>query len=178
MPVFVQWKWEEDSKTFLVIFHFLDDYSEKNIRLKQKRLSKKPGNRLYVISPYGDFNYPVMTWAPSHVETALISQVLCCANIINGFNEKIKRTLRPILEVTTVRREKKMIEVAKSSFLDKMLKDKYCVLELKPVKEGDDFEEVIFCSPLDIEYVNFIWDLLKTTLEYVKESKKMVKKKE
>ena len=173
MPAFIQWKWKEETRSFLVIFHFFDDYSEKNLRLKQRSLRKDGKSPpIYVISPYEKTTHPIMTWAPSHIESALVSQVLCYANIVNGFNERIKRTLRPILEVTTVKREKKIIELAVSDDLKKALQDKGFILELKSTKERDDFEEAIFCCPLSIEYVELIWDILKTTLTYVKEIRK------
>ncbi len=89
IPILVQWKWQERTKTFLVIFHLYDDYSEKNVRFR--RLSYR--NKEYV------FDRPTITWSPSHPETARVSEILSYANIINGFKEKEKRELRSDLEV-------------------------------------------------------------------------------
>lgn len=86
------------------------------------------------------------------------------ASIVNGFNEKTKRLLRYLLEVTIVRREKKTIEVAVGDDLKKMLKDKAFILGLEPTKEGDDFEQALFCCQLSTEHVECIWKILKTTL--------------
>lgn len=169
MPIFVEWEWKESTKSFLVIFHFIDDYSEKNLRLKQKCLHKSLGKQtVYRISSFGSTpTHPVMTWAPSHVESALISQILCYANIVNGFNEETKRLLRYLLEVTIVRREKKTIEVAVGNDFKKMLKGKAFILGLEPTKERDDFEQALFCCQLSTEYVEYIWKILKTTLTEV-----------
>jgi hypothetical protein len=76
MPIFVQWKWQEKTKSFLVIFHFFDDYSKPNLRIKK------------------DLKYPKITWSPSHVELALFSELLSYANIIDGLTETEKRKLK------------------------------------------------------------------------------------
>jgi len=89
MPILVQWKWEEGTKTFLVIFHFYDDYSQPNIRLNNKTI--KDGE--------SEFERPTITWAPSHLESGLLSELLGYANIINGLKEGGKRELRRDLEV-------------------------------------------------------------------------------
>jgi hypothetical protein len=35
MPVFVEWRWREKTKSFLLIFHFYDDFSRTNLRIKK-----------------------------------------------------------------------------------------------------------------------------------------------
>jgi len=89
MPILVQWKWNERTKSFLVIFHFYDDYSKPNIRLKKKTF-KDEGV---------EFERPTITWAPSHPELGLLSELLSYANIINGLKEAKKRELRTDLEI-------------------------------------------------------------------------------
>lgn len=75
MPVCVQWKWINRTKSFLVIFHFIDDSSRPNLRM-----SKEYSN--------------LMTWAPSHVELGLLSEILKFANIINGLSASQKSELK------------------------------------------------------------------------------------
>ena len=91
MPIFVQWKWVEKTKTFLVIFHFYDDYSKPNIRFKNKKF--KDGSF--------EFERPMITWSPSHPELGLLSELLSYANLVNGLKEWKKRELRINLEITT-----------------------------------------------------------------------------
>lgn len=89
MPVFVEWKWKERTKTFLVIFHFYDDFSKTNLRIK-----KCEKGRLLMLTPSEIFSPSKawMTWSPSHPDMALLTQLLTYANIINGLkeDEKIK----------------------------------------------------------------------------------------
>jgi hypothetical protein len=86
MPILVQWKWEERTKSFLVVFHFYDDFSKPNLRM---RVYKAPKVRAKA----------VLTWAPSHVELGLLSDILRYANIIDGLDEAVKRKLREKLEL-------------------------------------------------------------------------------
>jgi len=89
MPILVQWKWKERTKSFLVIFHFFDDYSNHNLRIKKKPELWK---RLY---PQKE---AWMTWAPSHVELGMLGELLRYANIVDGLKESEKRELRDVLE--------------------------------------------------------------------------------
>jgi hypothetical protein len=91
MPIFVEWKWHEKSKSFLVIFSFIDDYTKSNLRIsttgrwadiKRKKSHKKAW----------------LTWAPSHVELAMLSDLLHISNIVDGLQYSAKRKLRPLLE--------------------------------------------------------------------------------
>ena len=88
MPILVQWKWVERTKSFLVIFHFFDDYSQPNLRMGE---FKSDTIRVKAL----------MTWAPSHVELGLLSEILRYANVIGGQNVIEKRELREKLELTT-----------------------------------------------------------------------------
>jgi len=89
MPILVQWKWVEKAKSFLVIFHFFDDYSNPNLRIQKK-------------SGLWERIYPQkeawMTWAPSHVELGMLGELLRYANIVDGLKESEKRELRDVLE--------------------------------------------------------------------------------
>jgi hypothetical protein len=102
VPVFVEWRWKEKTKTFLVIFHFYDDFSKTNLRVN----STPEKNRLTLHTFVGgdDFLNDVetkgawLTWSPSHVDLALLMELLTYSNIINGFKEAKKRQLIKHLE--------------------------------------------------------------------------------
>jgi hypothetical protein len=102
MPVFVEWRWKEETKTFLVVFHFYDDFSRTNLRVN----STPEKNRLTLFTFVGgdDFLNDVetkgawLTWSPSHVDLALLMELLTYSNIINGFKEAKKRLLIEHLE--------------------------------------------------------------------------------
>jgi hypothetical protein len=79
----------ERTKSFLVIFHLYDDRSEPNIRLMKKTFKDE----------MSEFERPTITWAPSHLESGLLGELLSYANIINGLKEGGKRELRRDLEV-------------------------------------------------------------------------------
>jgi hypothetical protein len=49
MPVFVEWRWQELTKTFLVIFLFNDDFSTPNVRVNKSVLEGKEAQILTVI---------------------------------------------------------------------------------------------------------------------------------
>jgi hypothetical protein len=95
MPIFVQWKWKERTNTFLLIFHFFDDFSKSNLRIK-----KCEKGRLLMLTP-SEIVSPLkawMTWSPSHLEMALLTQLLTYANIINGLKGDEKDQLKVDLE--------------------------------------------------------------------------------
>lgn len=90
MPILVQWKWVERTKTFLVIFHFYDNYSQPNLRIR-----KMEENEFWKrIFPQKE---ACMTWAPSHIELGLLGELLRYANIIDGLNESEKREFKGML---------------------------------------------------------------------------------
>jgi len=130
MPIFVQWKWVEKTKTFLVVFHFFDDFSKPNIRFRKKKFTGNGKSLEYLYVP-PDYPTPsecpyvlecpasckdmeelptqirtVMTWAPSHPELGLLSELLSYANIVNGLKEIEKRKIRKHLEITMEMEEK------------------------------------------------------------------------
>jgi hypothetical protein len=102
VPVFVEWRWKEKTKTFLVVFHFYDDFSRTNLRVN----STPEKNHLTLFTFVGgdDFLNDVetkgawLTWSPSHVDLALLMELLTYSNIINGFKEAKKRSLIKHLE--------------------------------------------------------------------------------
>jgi hypothetical protein len=95
MPVFVEWKWQERFKSFLVIFHFYDDFSRPNLRVK-----KYEKGHLFMArhSKVLSARKAWMTWAPSHPELALVTELHSYANRINGLKEFEKGELRAKLE--------------------------------------------------------------------------------
>jgi hypothetical protein len=114
MPIFVQWKWQKKSKTFLVIFHFYDDFSKANLRRVKKKLigshyfyyflpievtmSKEMREKTWKGTDV-EIEKSMMTWAPSHTELGLLGDILRYANMIDGLNESTKTQLRYDLEV-------------------------------------------------------------------------------
>lgn len=91
MPIYVQWDWQEKTKTFLVIFHFFDDFSDPNLRIKRQE-------KVFKVMRFKPECKAWMTWAPSHVELGLMGELLRYANIVDGLSECIKRKLRNLLE--------------------------------------------------------------------------------
>lgn len=113
MPILVQWKWQEKTKSFLVIFFFYNIGSSSNMRfgtIKFEKGIKTPeldfgdnltlnDNSVCGVSQVNkSFAIPMMNWAPSHVELGYLSEVLRYANIIDGLSEIEKRNLRIDLE--------------------------------------------------------------------------------
>ena len=91
MPVFVEWKWVERTKSLLIIFHFYDDFSKPNLRV----MESNDDMHAWLYSPKWDspearkgglphLENSWISWASSHLEMALLMQLLCYANIING----------------------------------------------------------------------------------------------
>lgn len=145
MPVFVHWEWKERTKTFLVIFHFYDDYSNPNLRTKNRAVcrdlhmrdsnvvitfSPPPSSRFQKAIDDGIFGESlgkkaIMTWAPSHPELGYLAEVLRYANIIDGLSEEEKRDLRFDLELVvgindrTFAIDEKRIEDLDFRFADK-----------------------------------------------------------
>ena len=93
MPILVQWKWKERTKSYLVIFHFYDDYSKTNLRLKKRKFIATTGWRPLFYFPVDrevsqrlehetmedkdrEFEKPVITWAPSHLESDIWAKFL------------------------------------------------------------------------------------------------------
>jgi hypothetical protein len=113
MPVFFQWEWQENTQTFLLIFHFDADGSKPNLRKQEMTFSDFKGMHTAFIYLPLDFQASeefkastmdskrrsVITWAPSHVEVASMMELLSYANIINGFKKDVRSELRSKLEI-------------------------------------------------------------------------------
>jgi hypothetical protein len=185
MPIFIQWKWKEETKTFLVIFHIYDDYSRANIRARKMRFEcseEEPNRNVYGYFPeeFGsdqpNFTATVHTWAPSHSEMALLMNVLCYANIINGLKEYRKRKLRGILEMHDALGSKDWLydqvleAIVRLRFagLNKYIrsrKDRTVLIGYESKsKHGEILEEPMFCVELCEEYIDYLKEVLEPDL--------------
>jgi hypothetical protein len=175
MPILVQWKWQEKTKTFLVIFHFYDDFSKPNLRLKKRILNGLDTlqTKQFLTYPIAErtrksssewkVEKPILTWAPSHIDLALLSDLLTHANIINGLPEDVKRDLRYDLEI--------VVDVGKSEFaidekrvadIDRRFPNPCTLIGRDRNKEG--FFSGSFSIELCPEYINYIKEILKPYL--------------
>jgi hypothetical protein len=182
MPVLVQWKWKEETKTFLVIFHIYDDHLIGNIRTREMRFEypeEEPSRRVYGYFPeelpsdYPNFVATVHTWAPSHFEMALLMDVLCYANIINGLKENKKRKLRGILEMHDALTKDwdhgqilgaiVRLRFAGLNEYIRARKDRTVLIGFES-KHGKTLEEPMFCVELCEEYIDYLREILKPYL--------------
>lgn len=162
MPVLVQWKWIKRTKSFLVIFHFDNDYSKPNLRTRKMRFEGKRPIYLYVpqdLVPEEDVSHPakirtVMTWAPSHLELALLTELLCYANVINGLSETEKKELRYKLEIMTT-------PVEYYADMKKELKDKIFFFGYDETWEITEKPKWVFCVELCPKYIDYLKKVLK-----------------
>jgi hypothetical protein len=155
MPVFVEWEWKEQTKSFLVIFHFYDDFSRPNLRIK-----KYKNGRLFVVTPERPLLTPEeswMSWAPSHPELALLSQLLSYANIVNGFKESNRRELRHKLGGFAEANNVLAVKIPKE------LSAKSHVIYFTRPEDSEDHHH--FCTQLCPEYIDYLTDLLKPYLK-------------
>jgi len=88
---------------------------------------------------------PVMTWAPSHYEIALLADILHYANIINGLKEEKKRKLMPDLFIYSPWE------------LDEKLQEKMLFVI-------EDDEHVFIAVELCPEYIAYLKKILKPFL--------------
>lgn len=164
MPIFVQWKWVRRTKTFLVIFHFYDDFSRPNLRLKTQNTLGKLIHRVSDVE-HLEHLYPqtvtTMTWAPSHVELGLLGELLRYANIIDGLDESEKTDLKDKLVgvQTTFQSEDGKYYEWKIVKNEKIRKLKFYVSP--DVKK----KEWAFCCELHPEYIDYLRNLLKPYLK-------------
>jgi hypothetical protein len=162
MPIFIQWKWEEETTTFLVIFHFFDDYIKTNIRFRKKRLESESDKRVYQYYPINHGRKSVrpaqfksvMTWSPSHLELALLSDLLSYANIINGMKEDKKRKLINILQDPLFKIE--LSGWAENSAREYKKKGRFYLISY-----GQEVTEDLYCAELCPEYIDYIKEFLK-----------------
>lgn len=141
MPILVQWKWKEETKTFLVIFRFIDDFSKPNLRIKIYK------------SHCAD-----MTWAPSHVELGLLSELLRYANIVNGLNESIKTKMRAELEVIFQDKNRLVVTPQSMIDIDRETRDENCIIHVGDIDEWD------FWAPVCPAYIDYLKEVLKPYL--------------
>ena len=133
MTIYSRWEWQEKTTTFLLIFHFDADFSKTNLRIKEECLWNGKDFYSEYYDPNTIYAFParvansmknmpvplkvgdtrkitvrnVATWAPSHVEVAILADLLLYANIINGFKEDRRRRLRTRLEFWVKKEELK-----------------------------------------------------------------------
>ena len=163
MPVYVQWKWEEKTKTYLVIFHFLDTFDKPNLRMKNvPRIDfKRSPNKIHLAPPKPT---PIMTWAPSHPELGLLSEVLSYANIINGLDYGKKREIKDWLEgeafflkLVHPKKNKKITFLCSVTNLELLKASELC--NIMPYSEEE--ERYYRCFKLTPEYIDYIKKGLK-----------------
>lgn len=172
MPILVRWKWEEKTKSFLVIFYFYDNFSRPNLRFVEKELIhfrdlphasffniiSNDENKSESIS--NPVKMQLMTWAPSHRELALLSDLLHYANVISGLPEAIRRDLRYDLEIFVTSGndlfncDEKTIEN-----LDQRFRSPSILVGREKNKEG--IMETILCTELSSEYLDYLRDTIK-----------------
>lgn len=171
MPIFFQWKWQENTETFLLIFHFDADGSKPNLR-KREMAFRDPlqNSTLFFYTPLdlleGDEEIKdsrrrtVVTWAPSHVEAGLISEMLSYANIINGFKKNTKDELRSKLEMAIMDDFREEDPYNNYQSLKNMLKDKVYLFGFEKNYKNDKYN-LVFCTELCPEYINYLKCILK-----------------
>ncbi len=161
MSVFVEWKWKEKTKSFLVVFHFYDDFSKPNLRIKNYEKGY-----LYVSTPFGLIT-PMkawMTWSPSHPELALLTELLSYANIINGLKEFEKRHLRTNLDPVITDDDELGITADVTSIENEIGKDKKTVVYLEKPEYPTE-QPLHCCAELCPEYIYYLKKVLKPYLK-------------
>jgi hypothetical protein len=106
---------------------------------------------------------PTMTWAPSHIELALLSDLLHYANIIDGLNETDKRTLRYDLEIM-VNMEDDFFTMNMKRFndLNSRFYNKSVLMGYEEKHEKGKLP--LFCIELCPEYIDYLKEILKPYL--------------
>jgi hypothetical protein len=178
MPVFIEWKWQEDTESYLVVFHFDNDYSKPNLRSMKMvferrgkegsivyyRAENAPIPYWYQESIFGDEGRPVvsksrmvMTWAPSHVELALMTELLCYANIINGYPKILRKELRESGKLDSVI----SLLAKEGAKIREEFEDKKWLVGYTYYDEVTDKANSVFCFELCPEYIDYLKELLK-----------------
>ena len=183
MPILVQWKWRERTKSFLVIFHFFDDYSKLNLRVRKRHFIKNEKSveyrkpiYLYVPSQTlfpeevkdmekrGFLSIGIRTtttWAPSHVELGLLGELLSYANRINGLSETEKREVLKKMLIF-VDKEKGIEECGSFEAYAKLHVENKTFLMGLESRKGK--ERASFCAELCPEYIDYLKKILKPYL--------------
>lgn len=162
MPIFVEWDWQEKTKTFLVIFHLYDDFSRPNLRIK--RMNKS--NTVRVATQKGDISSSVRTWttwAPSHRELGLLMELLSYANVINGLKENEKRELKLELQGRkTIYDEGITDEVVLDFVIDaKEIRKRIGADKKTVIYQNEEYGTAHFCVELCSEYIDYLREMLK-----------------
>lgn len=100
-----------------------------------------------------------MTWAPSHIEIGLLGELLRYANIIDGLNEKEKRTLKRKLELLTEEGENYCLYEQDLKNLFDKTSEKAWIWTLKIGK--DNKREMSFCPELSVGYIEHIKKIIE-----------------
>jgi len=160
LPILVEWRWKERTKSFLVIFHFYDDFSKPNLRIKRYE-----EGHLWLATPYGLITPTKawMTWSPSHPELALLTELLSYANIINGLKESEKRHLRTDLD-PVIRNDAELEIIADFSSIEKEIgEDKKTVVYFEKPEYPTE-QPLHCCAELCPEYIDYLKGILKPHL--------------
>jgi hypothetical protein len=170
MPIFVQWKWNEGRKSFLIVFHFYDDFSRTNLRIRKYNPTRIEG---YDYSPIrisnvGDLSSDIsiipekawMTWAPDIPEMGYLLEVLKYAFMINGLSEREKRELRSKLEA----REDSIVSGREAYTVPKNIgneigKDKRVVIIDESLTKPQELPSI--CVELCPEYIDYLRKILQ-----------------
>lgn len=165
MPVFVEWRWQETTNSFLVIFHFYDDFSKPNLRITKSHKKRGSFIQHFTQSNFIVANEAWMTWSPSHPEITLLSELLSYANIINGLKEYERRKLKPQLEGVKIDRISKKSEAqyVNAEFLSKQIggDKKFAGY----IQTDDPQNRLPCCVELCPEYIDSLRKVLKPYLK-------------
>ena len=156
MPVYVRWQWKEKTKTFLVIFYFFDDHSSSNMRFRLKVIGS---TFIEDMENNPDMPpQPIMTWAPTHIEIALLGDVLRYANIIDGLGVFEKKKLRKKLEIQVKNNNPNIVH---EEMPENLVQDSPTLSLLSLERDEDWF----FCCKLNMEYIEFLKAALQPFLD-------------
>jgi len=175
MPILVQWKWVEQPPSFLVIFHFYDDYSKPNLRTARMRFVGDRPSYIYLPEELVPIQHKssesqktrtVVTWAPSHSELGLLMDLLSYANIMNGFKEQVKRELRKELAIFEFdidsERDKELFTDRLVDFRETLVGKVHAYFAHEDNKTGKLIWD--FYAELCPEYIDYLKEILKPYL--------------
>jgi hypothetical protein len=171
LPIYAQWKWVEKTQTFLLVLHLDADGSKPNLRSREMTFSKPSRIRkMFWYEPFESYKREedldfkkrtVLTWAPTHVEAGLLSELLGYANIINCLKSITKEELRPKLEFDFINSEdlesmKNGLDVLEKEFPDE--KSRLFGID----KDYRDNKNLTFLTfELCEEYINYLKKVLE-----------------
>jgi hypothetical protein len=166
MPVFVEWRFQEKTNTYIVIFHFIDDFSSPNVRMKKH----EKGRRMVSVDRFGcpSLENPKgawMTWAPSHPELGFLMEVLSYANIVNGLKVEQKIRLKSRLEARRkwIVHGGHMNEITYLGYSDEEMKEIFGENVKLAVYVDDPEKDIPLRFGIEIceEYISYLRNLLK-----------------